>query len=91
MLKIAVKHDAVPMILETLVRVAELLTQHGDKERAAEIVTLVQCYPLRQTLQRRAITLFNHLEADLNPRTIAHARAMTDRITLDDMVETILV
>ena len=90
-LEIAVKYDAVPMILETLVRVAELFDQQDERELATQIVTLTLCYPMRQSLKTRARELLDQLEVTVCPGVIADAVEMTARITLDEMVEAILV
>ena len=79
------------MILETLVRVGEFLDQNDEGERAAEIIALTLCYPLRKSLRQRAEQLFLDLQTRLCPRAIEDAKTLTEVLTLDDMVEMILV
>lgn len=89
-LQIAVKHEAVPMMLETLVKVAECLYETDQKDRAAHVVTLALCYPLRMSSRMRAEQIYLALEKELDPVAMQVARELANDLTLDDMVEIII-
>jgi hypothetical protein len=90
-LEIAVKHEAVPMMLETLVRVAELLHYDGETQRPLEIVTLTLCYPMSPRLRARAEVLAADLSEHMDAHVVESVWAWTDTVTLDEIVESILV
>lgn len=89
-LEIAVRYEAVPMMLETLVRVAELLHYDGEKQRPLEIVALALRYPLSPRVRVRAETLALDIAKDTDVAVIQQVQRWTDQITLDEMVEAIL-
>ncbi len=89
-LKIAMKNEAFLMVMDTLIKMAELMTEKGEKERAVEILTIALQYPLRQASKIRAETLYNELEAELCPRVFLDAQELAQEITLDDLMEAIL-
>ncbi len=89
-LKIAMKNEALLMVMDTLIKMAELLTEKDEKERAVEILTIALQYPMRQGSKARAETLYYELEAELCPRVMLDARTLADEITLDDLLEVIL-
>lgn len=89
-LKIAVRNDAMLMVMDTLVKIAELLVQKQDKERAVEILVFVFQYPLRPETRARAEAMYRDLQAELCPRVILDAKTLADELTLDDMLEAIL-
>ena len=89
-LKIAMKNEALLMVMDTLIKMAELLTEKGEKERAAEILTIALQYPMRQGSKMRAESLYHELEAELCPRVMLDAKTLADEITLDDLLEAIL-
>ncbi|NWG18202.1 MAG: hypothetical protein HXY41_16385, partial [Chloroflexi bacterium] len=53
-LRIAARNDAMLMVMDTLIKIAELLIEKRDKERAVEILTFVLCYPMRPETRARA-------------------------------------
>lgn len=89
-LLVAMKNDAFLMVMDTLVKMAEVMIERGEKERAAEILTISLQYPLRDSTRARAITLYDDLEAELCPRVMLDARRLADEITLDDLLAVIL-
>lgn len=89
-LKIAMKNEALLMVMDTLIKMAELMTSKGEKERAVEILTIALQYPMRQGSKIRAETLYNELEAELCPRVMLDAQTLAQEITLDDLLEAIL-
>lgn len=89
-LRVAHRSDALLMVMDTLIKLAELLIRKGEKPRAAEILTFVMQYPLRPVSRQRATALLLELEAELCPRVMADARALADDLTLDDLLEAIL-
>ena len=90
MLRIAMKNDALLMIMDTLIKMAEVMVDKGEKERAVEILTITMQYPMRQTSRLRAEEIYNDLEAELCPRVMADAKSLAEEITLDDLMEAIL-
>jgi hypothetical protein len=89
-LKIAMKNEALLMVMDTLIKMAELMVEKGEKERAVEILTIAMHYPLRQSSKIRAETLYNELETELCPRVMLDAHTLAQEITLDDLLEAIL-
>jgi hypothetical protein len=89
-LHIAAKHDSVSMMLETLVRVAELLREQGETKRAFKIMALTLCYPLPPRLRDRAEQQMLELAAQLSPFVVQNVMEWTESITLDEMVTSIL-
>jgi len=89
-LRIAMKNEALLMVMDTLIKMAELLTEKGEKERAVEILTITLQYPMRQGSKLRAEILYRDLEAELCPRVMVDAQTLADEITLDDLLEAIL-
>jgi hypothetical protein len=86
-LKIALKNDAMLMVMDTLIKMAELLVEKNEKERAVEILTIALNYPMRPNSKARAQALYDQLEAELCPRVILDAKTLADEITLDDLLE----
>jgi hypothetical protein len=91
-LRVAVKNDALLMIMimDTLIKMAELMATKGDKERAVEILTIALHYPMRQETRSRAEALYDDLEAELCPRVFADARTLAQEVTLDDLMAALL-
>lgn len=89
-LEIAVKHDAVPMMIETLLRIAEDLLVEGEKTYALEFAVLVLCYPMKPPIRQRAEALLQRLEQQLDPEWIKAAKALTDERTLEGVIESLL-
>lgn len=89
-LKIAMKNEAMLMIMDTLVKMAEVMVEKGEKERAVEILTITLEYPMRPTTKQRAEELYLQLEAELYPGVMEDARSLAKEITLDDLMEAIL-
>jgi hypothetical protein len=89
-LKVAMKNEAMLMIMDTLVKMAEVMIEKGEKERAVEILTITLEYPMRATTKQRAEDLYVQLEAELCPRVIEDAKALAKDVTLDDLMEAIL-
>ncbi len=84
-LKTAIDLGAVPAAINALVCIAESLVERGERERAAEILTLVLCYPMSRETHDLAEDLYNELESRLYPRVLADAQARCDELTLDDL------
>lgn len=89
-LKIALRNDAMLMVMDTLIKIAELLIEKQDQERAVEILVFVLHYPLRPDSRQRAETLYHELELVLPPRLISDARALANDLTLDDLLAAII-
>jgi hypothetical protein len=89
-LKIALRNNAVLMALDTLVRAAEYLIERGEMERAVQIIALVLRYPMPTRLKHRAEHHLLDLESELPEHVIISAKAQTDLLTLEDMVEELL-
>lgn len=89
-LKIALRNDALLMVMDTLIKIAELLISKQDKERAVEIITFVLLYPLRPESRLRAEVLYNNLAAELCPRVLADAHTLANDLTLDDLLAAII-
>ncbi|MBL8118585.1 MAG: hypothetical protein J0L63_09025 [Anaerolineae bacterium] len=89
-LKIAMKNEALLMIMDTLVKMAEVMIDKGEKERAVEILTIAMQYPMRQATRTRAESLYSDLESEVCPRVILDAKTLAEEITLDDLMEAIL-
>ncbi len=89
-LKIAMKNEALLMVMDTLSKMAELMVQKGEKERAVEILTITLRYPMREGTRARAENLFQELQAQLSPRVIENAKLLAEDITLDDLMVAIL-
>jgi hypothetical protein len=89
-LLVAMKNDAFLMVMDTLVKMAEVMIERGEKERAVEILTISLQYPLRETTRSRAVALYDELEAELCPRVVLDAQRLADEITLDDLLAAIL-
>ncbi len=79
------QHPAIT--LATIVGIADLLMDTGNKEAAANALAFVIEHPTTSDSTReRAIDLFNDLEAELCPRVIWDARARAQEITLQQVV-----
>lgn len=89
-LVIAIRNDAMLMVMDTLVRIAELLIEKQEKERAVEILVFVFQYPTRPETHARAETLYLGLEAELCPRVIQDAKTLANDLTLDDLLAAIV-
>ncbi|MBI5668172.1 MAG: hypothetical protein HZC41_09210 [Chloroflexi bacterium] len=89
-LRIAVRNDAMLMVMDTLVKIAELMVSKQDKERAVEILVFVAQYPLRPETRLRAEAMYNNLEAEVCPRVIVDAHTLANELTLDDLLAAIL-
>ena len=89
-LRIAMKNEALLMVMDTLVKMAEVMVNKGEKERAVEILTIAMRYPMRQSTRVRAEEIYSDLESELCPRAIVDARSLAEEITLDDLMEAIL-
>ena len=89
-LRTAMHLQAIPMAMNALVGMSQLLVQTNRKERATEILALVLHYPMGEETRTEAEQLFLDLEAELCPRVIWDAREQALAMTLDDMVEIVL-
>ena len=89
-LAVAMKNDALLMIMDTLVKMAEVMIGKGEKERAVEMLTIALQYPMRPATRSRAENLYNDLESEMCPRVMVDAKALAEDITLDDLMEAIL-
>jgi ribosomal protein S20 len=89
-LKVAMKNDAMMMVMDTLVRLTEVFIAQGEKERAAELVTIALEYPMRAVTRQRAEQIYLDLEAELCPRVMTDAKSLAEEITLDDLLAVIL-
>lgn len=89
-LAVAMKNEALLMIMDTLVKMAEVMIDKGEKERAVEMLTISLQYPMRPATRSRAENLYNDLESELCPRVMVDAKALAEDITLDDLMEAIL-
>jgi len=89
-LRIAMKNEAMLMVIDTLVKMAELMVQKGEKERAVEILTIALEYPMRAGTRSRAQALYDELESELCPRVFTDAKQLAQEITLDDLLAAIL-
>lgn len=89
-LKIAMKNEAMLMVMDTLVKMAELMVQKGESERAVEILTIALKYPMRANTRNRAQEIYDDLETRLCPRVFADAQQLAEEITLDDLLAVIL-
>jgi hypothetical protein len=89
-LRTAHECESVSTILDTLICIAEEAVADGETERAAEILALVQLYPLNKYSKIRAETLFLDLKAEICPRVILDAESRAQAITLDELVNEIL-
>jgi uncharacterized protein YfaA (DUF2138 family) len=89
-LRIARKNDAMLMVMDTLIKMAELLVEKNEKERAVEILTIAMEYPMRAGSQKRATALYLELEAELCPRVLLDAKTLANEITLDDLLEAMI-
>lgn len=89
-LRIAMKNEALLMVMDTLVKMAEVMVDKGEKERAVEILIIALRYPMRPTTRVRAEEIYNDLESELCPRAIVDAKSLAEEITLDDLMEAIL-
>lgn len=89
-LKIAVKNGALLMVMDTLIKIAELLIEQREKVRAVEILVFVQQYPMRPESRLRAETLYLKLEAEVCPRAVLDAKALANDLTLDDLLAVIV-
>jgi hypothetical protein len=89
-LKVAVQNDAMLMVMDTLVKMAESLIENDERERAVEILVIATQYPMRVTTKGLAESILRDLEAELCPRVFLDARALADEITLDDLLAAML-
>ena len=89
-LMIAIRNDAIMMVMDTLVKIAELLIEKQEKERAVEILVFIFQYPRRPETHLRAEALYLDLEAELPPRTLQDAKTLANELTLDDLLEAIV-
>jgi hypothetical protein len=89
-LRIARKNDALLMVMDTLIKMAELLVEKNEKERAVEILTIAMEYPMRAGSRKRAELLYMALEAELCPRVLLDAKTLANELTLDDLLEAML-
>jgi hypothetical protein len=89
-LMIAIRNDAILMVMDTLVRIADLLIEKQEKERAVEILVFIFQYPMRPETHLRAEALYLDLEASLPPRVIQDAKTLANELTLDDLLEAIV-
>jgi hypothetical protein len=89
-LRVAMRNDAMMMVMDTLVRLTEVLIDKGERERAAELVTIALEYPMRPVTRQKAQHIYLGLEAELCPRVMSDARTLAEEITLDDLLEAIL-
>ncbi len=89
-LRIAMQNQAILSVLDILIKMAEYMVEKGEKERAAEILTIALEYPVRDETKKRAQALYNDLEAELCPRVMLDAKTLAQELTLDDLLEAIL-
>ena len=89
-LKVALRNDAMMMVMDTLVRLTEVLIDKKEKERAAELLTIAMEYPMRTVTRQKAEQIYLDLEAELCPRVMSDAKALAQEITLDDVLAAIL-
>jgi hypothetical protein len=87
---IAIRNDAIMMVMDTLVKIAELLIEKQEKERAIEILVFVFQYPTRPETHLRAEALYLDLISELPPRAVLGAKILADELTLDDLLEAIV-
>jgi hypothetical protein len=78
--------EAVGVMLDTLVDIAQHCIDTDDTTRAASILALIIHYPMRPDTRALAEALFDDLETQLCPRVIFDARERALTITLDDLV-----
>jgi tetratricopeptide (TPR) repeat protein len=84
--------DWVPNALLTLVGVAALLAEEGEKERATELLALVLHHPLSwQMAKDQAAPLIARFEAELSPHVVTAARARGKARNLDATLAELLV
>jgi hypothetical protein len=89
-LVVAMKNEALLMIMDTLVKMADVMIEKGEKERAVEMLTITLQYPMRPATLARAETLYTDLASELYPRVIMDAKSLAEDVTLDDLMEAIL-
>ena len=89
-LAVAMKNEALLMIMDTLVKMAEVMIDKGEKERAVEMLTIALQYPMRPATRSRAETLYSDLESEMCPRVMVDAKSLAEEITLDDLMEALL-
>ena len=89
-LKVALRNDAMMMVMDTLVRLTEVLIDKQEKERAAELLTMAMEYPMRAVTRQKAEQIYLDLEAELCPRVMSDAKVLAQEITLDDVLAAIL-
>lgn len=89
-LKIAMKNEALLMVMDTLSKMAELMVVKGEKERAVEILTIALKYPMREGTRARSESLYLTLESEMCPRVMEDAKMLAEDITLDDLMAAIL-
>lgn len=94
-LRVAMEVDDVTMALDALIGIAEqqmqgMRCESPDTECAAQILTLVLCYPLNDTSRRRAVGLLDDLAASICPATLLDARARAEQVTLEELVSDLL-
>jgi hypothetical protein len=89
-LVVAMKNEALLMIMDTLVKMADVMIEKGEKERAVEMLTITLQYPMRPATLTRAATLYANLESEVCPRVMTDAKALAEDVTLDDLMEAIL-
>lgn len=78
-------------MLEVVYWLALLLTQKGDRARAAELASLVKYHPQTELEWRDcAVRLLAELESQLPPEVIAAAKEKAQRAKLEEVVETVL-
>jgi len=87
----AMKLGAVFNALNALLGLAALFSRQGEKERALELVALVQNNAgSHKGLQDKAKALYKELEADLPPKAVAAALKRGKSKTLEEIAEEVL-
>ncbi len=90
-LRTATEMREVPLALETLEAIAELMSQEGVEERALESLALVLHHPASsQRTQSRAQHWLSELESQVPPQLFVSAQERGKAKELEDLVEEIL-
>ncbi len=89
-LKIALRNDAMLMVMDTLIKIAELLIEKQNTARALEILVFVLHYPLRPDSRLRVEALYTELAADVSSQVLADAETLANDLTLDDLLAAII-
>ena len=89
-LEAAMEAEITPKVLDILVEIAKQALYRDDKTFAIQLLVMALQYPMRDETLAEVEQLYTDLETQLCPRVIHDAYALSQRMTLEEMVARVL-